>query len=66
MGVVFVVLILLQIMIRALGAFDRVPVLAEAGASPTAPPAPSAPPVTAEGAAPEIAAAIGVALALAE
>jgi len=59
MGVVFVVLFLLQITIRALGAFDRAPAPAEAAPVPAAPAA-------AQGGAPEIAAAIGVALALAE
>ena len=63
LGVVFAVLVLLQIMIRGLGAFDRVPVLAEAAPLPATP---VESPTVAERAAPEVAAAIGVALALAE
>ncbi len=63
MGVVFAVLVLLQITIRALGAFDRVPAPAEAAPSPGPE---AAPPVAAEDSAPRIAAAIGVALAMAE
>ena len=63
MGVVFVVLVLLQITIRGLSAFDRAPVPAEAAPTPAAL---AERPAAAEGAAPEVAAAIGVALALAE
>ncbi|NQU97040.1 MAG: OadG family protein [Chloroflexi bacterium] len=63
MGVVFAVLVLLQIAIKGLGAFDRVPVPAEAAPSAAVP---AERPAVAEGAAPEVAAAIGVALALAE
>ena len=75
MGVVFAVLVLLQITIRGLSAFDRAPVPAEAASLPAAPAGPPAaaegatpaePRVAGEGAAPEVAAAIGVALALAE
>ena len=68
MGVVFAVLVLLQITIRGLSAFDRAPVPAEAAPTPAAP-APAALAerlAAAEGVAPEVAAAIGVALALAE
>jgi len=63
MGVVFAVLVLLQIAIKGLGAFDRVPVPAEAAPSAAVP---AERPAVAEGAVPEVAAAIGVALALAE